>query len=265
MPQRNISIHAEEDHSSQRIASIGCTDEQAAWNPLALGLVIVGAAAMAIAVFLPLLEPTGIFHMVQDNTLIQHGGWPLVALAVGIAASGFAASQRGGRSWGFAVVLSLLAIAQIVLWFMDKGLRTLYLLGPGGTPIPGQTGIEASLGIALYVAGTGAVLALIGSGMLRQTEKSLGVEDDPLVAASDAEKTTKKCPDCAETVLADAHVCRYCGYRFPSNAPNAPQKIPSGKPTKVKCYHCQHVQTEPLSEQTFVCEQCGTKLTRRTH
>jgi Uncharacterised protein family UPF0547 len=25
---------------------------------------------------------------------------------------------------------------------------------------------------------------------------------------------TKKCPDCAETVLADAKVCRHCGYRF---------------------------------------------------
>ena len=26
--------------------------------------------------------------------------------------------------------------------------------------------------------------------------------------------THKKCPDCAEMVLADAHVCKHCGFRF---------------------------------------------------
>ena len=27
---------------------------------------------------------------------------------------------------------------------------------------------------------------------------------------------TKVCPDCAETVLAGASVCRFCGHRFPT-------------------------------------------------
>jgi len=29
-----------------------------------------------------------------------------------------------------------------------------------------------------------------------------------------SEDPTKTCPDCAETVLAAARVCKHCGYRF---------------------------------------------------
>lgn len=230
-------------------------------NPLALGLVIVGAAAIAIAAFLPLVEPTGIFRMVSDNTLIQHGGWTLIALAVGIAASGFRASQRGGKRWALLPVgLCLLAAAQIDDWAMNKDLRTLYPVGLSGTPNSSQPGMVASFGIALYVAGAGVAIALIGSVMLRQSSVPQAVDS----AGAVQHAQTKKCPDCAETILADAHVCKYCGYRFALSAPNAPQKIPSGKSTNVKCHHCQHVQAVPLGQQTFVCEQCGTKLKRRT-
>src|SRR4051812_19221764 len=34
------------------------------------------------------------------------------------------------------------------------------------------------------------------------------------VAPAPAPVATKPCPDCAETVLADARVCKHCGYRF---------------------------------------------------
>ncbi len=64
---------------------------------------------MAISTFLPLVEPIGAFHRVQGNTLIQHGGWMLVAVALGIAASGYRASQGRwtarwalGHPWGAA-------------------------------------------------------------------------------------------------------------------------------------------------------------------
>ena len=62
-------------------------------NPLALGLIIVGAVALAISTFLPLVEPTGTFRTVEHNTLIQRGGWMVIALAFGIAASGYRVSQ----------------------------------------------------------------------------------------------------------------------------------------------------------------------------
>lgn len=86
----------------------------------------------------------------------------------------------------------------------------------------------------------------------------------PPAPAKVATRATKKCPDCAETVLSDAKVCKYCGHHFAPSAPDTPQKRPRGKSTKVKCHSCQHVQAVPLSQHTFVCEQCGTKLQRRT-
>jgi hypothetical protein len=30
--------------------------------------------------------------------------------------------------------------------------------------------------------------------------------------------------------------------------------------TKVRCLHCQHVQTVPVSQPTFVCEQCKAHI-----
>ena len=49
-------------------------DSSGSGNPFGLGLVIVGAVAMAVATVLPLTEPSGMFMVVRSNTLIQHGG-----------------------------------------------------------------------------------------------------------------------------------------------------------------------------------------------
>jgi len=88
-----------------------------------------------------------------------------------------------------------------------------------------------------------------------------------------AHAATKKCPDCAETILAAAKVCKHCGYRFtatdkpPTHAalPEMPKPaVPLEKLVKVKCHNCQHVQTVPQSAASFECEECSTKLKRRT-
>lgn len=146
-------------------------------NPLGLGLVIVGAAALAIAAFLPVVEPTGAFRMVEDNTLIQHGGWMLVALALGIAASGYWVSQGRRTARWAPIVLCVIAAGLIVLNANDKDLRTLYPVRPDGTVDTSQPGMVASLGIAIYIAGAGVAAAFIGSLMLRQREDEEGTPE----------------------------------------------------------------------------------------
>lgn len=86
---------------------------------------------------------------------------------------------------------------------------------------------------------------------------------------------TKECPDCAESILAAAKVCKHCGYRFADTmSPGNPLKesgprkktettTPIGKSSKVVCHKCQHVQAVLQSETTFTCEECGARLKRR--
>lgn len=82
--------------------------------------------------------------------------------------------------------------------------------------------------------------------------------------APEAWPTTKRCHDCAETVLADARVCKHCGYRFAPSVPEAERELGPVRSTKVRCHNCQYEQMVPLNMSTFACEICNTKLKRRS-
>lgn len=159
----------------------------------------------------------------------------------------------------------VLAAVDVLFTASDESVRTLYPVGPDGNPITTQPGMVANLGIAIYVAGVGVVAAFIGSMMLFQTaNQALDANDDLPESLNKSEASTKKCPDCAETILVDAKVCKHCGYRFGATAPTGPTKQPAGKSSKVRCNKCEHVQVVPRSDSTFVCEKCNAKLKRKT-
>jgi hypothetical protein len=138
-----------------------------AGNPLGLVLAIIGATTMAISTFLPLTKPVDVFGIVRSSALIQHGGWWLIAAALGIAASAYWVSQRNAATWILPVLGSIGAGAWIAYLAVGKGSRTLYPVDASGLPDMTQPGVVAPFGIALYVTGAGAVLAFIGSLIIR--------------------------------------------------------------------------------------------------
>jgi len=64
-------------------------------------------------------------------------------------------------------------------------------------------------------------LAMAVGGQTPSAQRHVPDASGPPVSAKAATKATKKCPDCAETVLADARVCKHCGCRFAGSQPTA--------------------------------------------
>jgi hypothetical protein len=213
--------------------------------------VLVGAAMLAVSTFLPLTEPTGLLRYVQQNTLIQHDGWMYLAAAVALAAAGIRAFYDSKTS-AAPLSVSLLAAVGVVLWATNSGMRTLYPVSADGTPDTSGPGLTSAWGISIYVAGLGVALAIGGSLLQRPTAAG----DFGGFAAG-----KKKCPDCAETILADAHVCKHCGYRFPiapaAAAPAAPAPL---KDRMVRCRSCGSVEYVSASSITPICTSCSKPL-----
>jgi len=172
-------------------------------EPIAPLLAGVGAAAVALSLFLPLTQNPGTFTGVQDNTLVQHGGAISVLFAVASAIGIYRAFRSKSRQGG-AMVGGLVTLAIFVFEGGSKGAQTLYPIGADGQPDPTQPGVHAGLGIAVYVGGLGAALIVVAGAMVAFS-KPLGTQ--PV-------EGIKQCPDCAETVQAAARVCKHCGYRF---------------------------------------------------
>jgi predicted RNA-binding Zn-ribbon protein involved in translation (DUF1610 family) len=203
-------------------------------NPLGFGLVLVGAALLAVSTFLPLDEATGLFRFVQQNTLIQHDGWLVIIGALALAASGFRAYITRD-DWLIPLVVSIFTAIGIIIWATNTDMRTLYPVGLDGTADSSKPGQVADWGISIYVAGLGVLLGFVGSLTLRQ---------------SGGEK--KKCPECAETVLADAQVCKHCGHHFPD--------VPPEERRRLTCLHCETRMLIPSGAKFVGCPNCRNEL-----
>jgi hypothetical protein len=180
-------------------------EERYTVNPVGIGLAVLGGVLLVVSVFLPLDEPSSVFERIQENTLIQHEGWMLIVLGATIV---LAAASSNPKSIAVCI-LSVIAGGLIVYTGLDKSLRTLYPIGSGGEAEATGKGTVVPLGLAIYVAGAGAVLAFAG-GLTTFPRRKVAAEE------------TQRCPECAETILAAARVCKHCGAHLAERFPPAP-------------------------------------------
>ena len=172
-------------------------------SALAVGVAVLGALAMLIAVLLPFAQTTAAAPEIPcGNSLLQHAccGWPLILLAAGTAWFAVRAYRSQSRTWNV-LILGVISVAASLHFGLDKGPLTSDQ-ADGGSMID-------SPGVAAYITGIGAALTAI-SGLL------IGASPELLTAIGlpTGSRPTKVCPDCAETVLAAARVCKHCGHPF---------------------------------------------------
>jgi len=172
---------------------------------------VVGGALLVIGSFLPLDEPSGLLSRVASNTIVQQEEWliPIFGALITLAAiNSYVAKHRRASL----IVLTVIAIGSVIALASNKSNRTLYPLNSQGEAEANGGGEVVPFGIAIYVVGAGAALAFLGSIGMWKAERLQSVATPDAVRPD--HRLTKLCPDCAETILAEARVCKHCGYRF---------------------------------------------------
>jgi hypothetical protein len=188
--------------------------EHFAVNPLGVPVTALGAVLVVVACFLPAAEVPVAFTEVKANSLIQ--GMPvemifLLLLALAAAGDSYVAARARLRTWRPIVIGGIVVLAAILLASTDNSLLKIYPLNSSGEPITSAESITADPGIGIYVLGIAGALMIAGGVWIRRSERTeVGTES----TVSDGE--TRRCPDCAEEILAAARVCRYCGHKFDS-------------------------------------------------
>lgn len=204
-------------------------------------LIGIGAACAFIAAFLPVIDTASVdFIRVKGATLLAGGdGWILIAIAAVAAITIWRAfSGRRGFGW-LALVCGVVAIA-LAIADSSTSSRQIYPLDENGNVnilAPSET---ADPGSGIYLAGVAGGFLLLGgmlTSLLPPTRRPFVAAAAPAGAVSggggptaespaarelEATRPTKQCPDCAEYVLSEARLCRFCRHVFDDVAPLDP-------------------------------------------
>lgn len=165
--------------------------------------------------------------MIEHNTLIQQGGWVLIALSLGAAALAYGVGSGQSNVWWRPLILAALCAGYLLA--EGSSSETLYPVKLDGTVDTSQQGVKSSHGIAIYVAWLGVALMGIGARVVRGSARSrVGVGGESASASSTLAST-------------------------PTAAADKP--TPAGEATKVRCFKCQHIQPAPLSVSSYECEE----------
>jgi len=185
---------------------------------LGFALVALGALTLTISTFLP-WEESPSFRAIEQNTLIQQGGWILIALSLAAAASAFGVgSGKTDKRWGPLILIGLCAI---VLLIEGHSSETLYPVKLNGEVDTSQPGVTASHGIAIYVAWLGVALMAIGVRVGWTGVRNRQDADEPKAAdtPTPSSKAAKvRCFNCQHKqqvpVSASTFNCEECGTKL---------------------------------------------------
>lgn len=167
-------------------------------NRAGLALVGAGAVLMVIALFLPQLESS--LGPISENSFAQSGNWWFIGLPVLAVAAAYRVYQERQPSYS---VLVIGLVGVVIAVYYGTGDRVELVNPINDKP----TGEAASSGLGIYAGGIGGALVAYGGLLLAGWDLWPGGRQAPA-------KRTKRCPECAETVLDEARVCKHCGFRF---------------------------------------------------
>jgi hypothetical protein len=172
-------------------------------NPVGAGLALLAALLILIGSFVP-IHSFGTLP-IPNNSFVSDGDWWLLAvpLAMGVTAAYLLLGATEEGVWRI-VVPSLIAIG-VGIYGSTSKFQTLDL-NAAGQQLLGQQSVKASAGAGVWLVLAGGLLGIAGAGLLSGKWQPAG--------APEYGRRTRNCPDCAERILADAKVCKHCGYRF---------------------------------------------------
>jgi zinc-ribbon domain len=214
-------------------------------TPLGVGLALIGAATLVISAFLPWADTSSTgFSRLAKNTLVQHGDW-VVLVAAAVVGFDVVRFYTQRRVLGLVSVLWApgVAIVLLIAEAAQKSHFQFYPIGPDGTPDTSVPATPGSPGVGLYVGIVGAVVAAAGLVAMRRI-------------AADGLAETKRCPDCAEIVLAQANVCKHCGHRFGTSGRS--QTAAAGGEYRMNCKSCGAASMVLSADDR--CYACGERV-----
>lgn len=166
-----------------------------------MGLAVAAAILATVSVFLPALESSA-FATIAKNTLIQSGGgWLILGCAIGILGAVYRVHSRRMPTW--AVFLLGLVILGTAI-YEGTGDRT-KLESLGSPFLHESVVVSGSPAVGLYAAGAAGLMAMFAG---------LVLAGHVFESYQGADRHTKVCPDCAESVLDAARICKHCGHQF---------------------------------------------------
>ena len=177
-------------------------------NPVGAGLTLLGALLVLIGSFTP-IHSIGALPIPQ-NSFVQDGEVDRRARdSDGHRRRLLLDRGDDGRIWRV-VVPSIIAIGGGIYGLTTK-FQTLPL-NAAGQQLLNESSVKASAAIGVYLVLIGGIVGVLGAGLISGKWRPMGVPEYG--------RRTKKCPDYAEAVLADANVCKHCGYRFEEARPS---------------------------------------------